>query len=151
MIDDGTPIAPALSGQQTIALWASPKTTVGAWGADFTTFAPLSLSDGAQNSSVSYDFICAAGIYSFNLLHIIGPNRGIYTVTIDDVTVATIDGYAADYYTGQGQIGAPTMSTVTGIFLSAGAHIIKFAMDTKNASSSAYYGSVSSAVFTRTG
>ncbi len=149
MLDDGTPIAPALSGQQTIALWATPKSSVGVWGADFTTLAPLSLSDASQHASVTYDFICAGGIYNLDLLHFVGPNRGIYSISIDGVPVATIDGYSANYQSGGAGVGAPIMSTIVGIGLVSGAHVITFAMDTKNASSSSYYGSLSSVVLTR--
>lgn len=152
---EGVPIAPSLSAQQTIALWASPKSKVGAWTADFTTLAPFSLSDGVQNSSVSYDFICAGGTYTLDFTHLVGPNRGIYTISIDGVTVGTVDGYSATYYYGVSvagvDIAAPGLASITGIGIAAGTHVLKFLMATKNASASAYYGTVSFAVLTRTG
>src|SRR6266702_5348712 len=150
MLDDGTPIAPSLSAQQTIALWASPKTSVGAWTTDFNNLAPFSLSSGAQNDSISYDFITAGGVYTLDFLHLIGPNRGIYTVAIDGVTVGTVDGYAADYLQSENDasLSKPLMTTLTGIGLSGASHVLSFTMATKNASASAYYGCVSAAVFT---
>ena len=152
MTEDGVPIAPSLSAQQTIALWGSPKTSVGVWAADFTTLAPFSLSSSAQNDSISFDFICTGGQYTLNFLHLIGPNRGIYTIAIDGVTVGTVDGYAADFnYVTTANIPAPSMTTLTGLVLSSGTHVLKFTMAAKNVASSAYYGCVSSAVFTKTG
>jgi hypothetical protein len=153
----GNPIAPSLSAQQTIVLWASPKTSVGAWTTDFTTLAAFSLSDGVQNSSISYDFICAAGAYTMDFTHLVGPNRAIYTISIDGVTVATVDGYAASFNNvglggGVGAtVTAPTLATVTGIVIGSGSHVLKFTLATKNASSSSYYGCISQAVLTRTG
>jgi hypothetical protein len=150
--EDGHPVAPGLSAQQTIALWATPKVSVGVWTPDFTTLAPSNLSDGVQNSSISFDFISSSGTYALDFMHLVGPNRGIYTIAIDGVTVGTVDAYAAAYVTVAGaSIGAAGVSTLTGIGLSPGAHVLKFTMATKNASSSAYYGCISGATFTRRG
>lgn len=157
MTEDGVPIAPALSAQQVLVLWASPKASVGAWTTDFTTLAPFALSDGAQNSSVSYDFICTAGTYTVDFTHLVGPNRGIYAITIDDVAAFTVDGYASGFNTVGlgGGVGAtstaPTLTTTTGVVFTSGTHVLKFKMATKNASSSGYYGCISQAVLTKAG
>src|SRR6266481_199232 len=157
MFHGGTLIALSLSAQQTIVLWASPKTSVGTWVTDFTTLAAFSLSDGVAASSISYDFICAAGTYTMDFTHLVGPNRAIYTINIDGVTIGTVDGYAASFNNvglggGVGAtITAPTLATIVGIGIGAGSHVLTFLLATKNASSSAYYGCISQAVLTRTG
>lgn len=148
----GRVISPSLSAQQTIALWASPKTSVGVWAPDFRTLAPFSLSDGAANSSVSYDFVCGAGTYTLDFTYLQGPNRGIYTIAIDGVNVGTVDAYLSGFLTvGDTGLAYAAMSTITGLGLAAGAHILKFTMGTKNVDASAYYGCVSFAVLTKTG
>lgn len=101
-------------------------------------------STGVQNAEVSWEVSLSAGTWTFQLAHVLNANRGIYTVQIDGVTVGTIDGYTAS--------GAPvTFSNITGISVaSGGVHTVRLLMATKNASSSAYYGTPSFLAFTRT-
>lgn len=150
MDSEGIPIAPSLSAQQTIALWASSKANVGVWAPDFQTLAPLTLSDGTQNASASYDFVCGSGTYQLDFTHLLGPDRGIYTIDIDGTTIGTLDGYAASFHTvGSTGLADATMTTFTGIGLTASAHVLRFTMAAKNASASAYKGCLSVAVLTR--
>lgn len=128
--------------QQSVVLWGTPKASTGVWASNQTLPAPILLSDGAQNASVSYDVALAAGTYTLDLLHDTYTNRGIYTVALDGVTIATQDGYGA--------VSARLLSTFTGIVVADGAHVLSFTLTTKNASSSAYTGALTEAVFTRT-
>lgn len=97
----------------------------------------------AQNDTTSYDFACGAGTYTLELLHLVSTNRGIYTVKVDAATVGTIDGYAAAF--------AYVRSSLTGIVLTAGQHVLTFTMATKNASSSGYDALIERVILTRTG
>jgi hypothetical protein len=140
------PSLTAYSRQIPIAFWATPKaTTGGAWAAQGGAgILPVYMqSSGAQNDSATYDFACDAGTYTLDFYHFAGSSRGIYTLAIDGVTVGTtIDGYNSSTTT--------TISTITGIVLTAGQHTFKMTMATKNASSSNYYAVAVSAVLTRT-
>jgi hypothetical protein len=77
-----------------------------------------------------------------DFLHDTYTNRGIYTIDIDGTIIGTVDGYGA--------VSARLMTTITGIMLTAGAHVIRFLMATKNGASSAYNGALTAVVFTRT-
>lgn len=102
----------------------------------------INASDGAQNDAVSFDFACGAGTYELELRHLAYTNRGTYTVKIDGVSVGTVDGYAASL--------TAERSTLTGIALAAGTHVVTLLMATKNASSISYFGFVERLMFTRT-
>lgn len=102
----------------------------------------LNESDGSQNDAISFDFACGAGTYSIELRHLAFANRGIYTIEIDASSIGTIDGYAASLTAGR--------SILTGVTISAGAHVITLAMLTQNASATGYYGLVERLVLTRT-
>lgn len=85
-----------------------------------------------------------SGTWAFSLLHTAGSNRGIYTVTLDGATIATVDGYAASDTT--------TRSLVTGISVPTdGAKTLRIATSTKNPSSSSYRGVISALSLQRTG
>lgn len=91
-------------------------------------------SSNAQNDSIAWDVILAAGTWTFELLHFTGPNRGIYSVQFDSVEKGTIDGYSAgDAYN--------VRSSVTDIVVSITAKIeLKLKMATKNGASDGYFG-----------
>lgn len=74
-----------------------------------------------------------AGTYTFSTLGIQNNNGGIQRVLVDDVSVGTIDWYAA-------VIARNVTSNITSITIpSSGTHKVEFLMDTKNAASSDYY------------
>lgn len=98
---------------------------------------------GSLNDSASYDFACGAGTYKFELLHLVSTNRAIYTVKIDGSTVGTVDGYAGGF--------GYVRSTLTGLALSAGQHVLTFTALSKNASSSGYDMLFERAILTQTG
>lgn len=97
------------------------------------------ISTGVQNDEVVMLLPrpLAAGAWTLALMHIVGTNRGIYTVdtSVDGsnwTTHGTIDGYAAS--------AAFTRSTLSVAALAASTRYIRLRMLTKNGSSSAYFG-----------
>lgn len=90
-------------------------------------------STGVQNSLVNYRATPRFGTYTIRLAHNKGPDRGIYSVQVDGVTVGTIDGYAA--------ASADALSEVAGVVMSTGEKLITLKMENKNAASSSYFGS----------
>lgn len=93
-------------------------------------------SSGAQNDSITWDILLAAGTWSIELLYSSGSNRGIYSIQFNSVEKGTIDGYSAGAVEN-------ARSSITGIVVSTTAKIeLKLKMATKNASSSGYYGSI---------
>lgn len=107
-------------------------------------------SDSGQNNEVVFSFgsTLAAGTWSMTLLHRADTNKGIYTVAVSPDAAAwtdlgTIDGYAG--------VAAPARTTATGLTIAAGTKFVRLKMATKNASSSAYGGTVSALTGTRTG
>lgn len=99
-----------------------------------------------QNDEIYWDVGLSGGTWDFQLIHNTGPNRGIYTVSIDGSSIGTIDGYTAS------GIGAAkfTKSQITGVSITAGKRRIKLKMATKNGSSSAYFGTIQVLSFRRT-
>ena len=93
-------------------------------------------SSGAQNDSISFDVILAAGTWDIELLHLKSTNHGIFSVQLDDVAQGTIDAYnASGTYNNH--------SSVTGINIStSGKKRLTLKMAMKNASSSSYYGRI---------
>jgi len=145
MTEDGV-IVQTLGRQQTLNLWlGAPKSTVGVWASDLTLAQPIILSDGVQGSAVSYDFTVAKGTYTLDILHNTFTSRGIYTVAIDGTTITTIDGY----YNPSGGPALFVDTAVANLFLDAGNHVLSFTMGAKNASASAYYGALNSALLTK--
>jgi hypothetical protein len=100
----------------------------------------------AQNDFIDYDVLLEAGTYELVLIHHRHTTRGIYTVTMDGgASLGTIDGYNAGG-------GLATRSTITGIVVGTTAiHTFRFAMLTKNGSSSNYLGTPNAFTLTRTG
>jgi hypothetical protein len=100
----------------------------------------------AQNDFIEYDVLLESGTYELVLIHHRHTTRGIYTVTMDGgASLGTIDGYNAGG-------GLATRSTITGIVVGTTAiHTFRFAMLTKNGSSSNYLGTPNAFTLTRTG
>lgn len=91
-------------------------------------------SSGSQNDYIEWKILLNAGTWELFFNYLKNNNNGIYTVTLDGVTIATIDAYAASLASAQRSI---TSSIVVG---STGQHLLRFTMATKNGSSSNYYG-----------
>lgn len=90
----------------------------------------------SQNDEIGWDFYLAAGTWEFWLLHITNNNRGIYTVTLDGASVGTVDGYSS------GSVTYVESQIAGHVVASAGVKRLLLKMSTKNASSSAYIGSI---------
>ncbi|MCA1571919.1 MAG: hypothetical protein LC798_16730 [Chloroflexi bacterium] len=87
-----------------------------------------------QNAEIGFDVVLAAGTWRVELIHHTGTDRGIYTVSLDGVTLGTIDGYAA-----AGVVN--TRSAIAGVVVaSPGKKRMLVKMSTKNASSTDYKG-----------
>jgi len=141
--------ASTFSRQVAIQANGQPSTVVapvGAWTptyiADPAFYGWVNQSDGTQGDTISLDFACDVGTYTFELFHPRFQSRGIYTVKIDGVTAGTIDGYAASL--------TPTRSALTGLTIGAGQHTVTLAMLTQNASATGFIGQVERIVLTRT-
>jgi len=123
---------------------------VGVWTPTFLTNVDTSnfvgwvnISDNTQNDAITFDFACNAGTHSLEFFHLPFSNRGIYTLSVDGVTVGTVDGYAGSLN--------PTRAVVTGIVIaSSGQHTLTITMATKNASSGGYMAMMERAVLTQT-
>lgn len=126
---------------------STPKTTSGAWTPaqnNAAYFASYNLSAGAQNNSITFDFMGSGGTYTIDIFCLTAANAGIYSISIDGAaTAATLDSYTAG--TAAAKLTA-TSITVTG----NGTHTIKLTMATKNGSSSSYFGFLSGISLVRT-
>lgn len=96
-----------------------------------------------QNTYAEWEVLLAAGTYTLTMAHRQGPDRGIYTVSIDGVDIGTVDGYAA--------AGANSIATITGLAIAAGRRKVRLTMATKNASSTGYTGYFNGIALGRTG
>ena len=92
-------------------------------------------SSGAQNDEINFEVTLSAGTWTYEQMHSTGNNRGVYTVTLGDISAGTIDGYdaAANVYN--------VFGTLTGIQIpKTGVYRLKLKMASKNAASSNYFG-----------
>lgn len=111
-------------------------------GASLYTFSKDST--GAQNAEIGWDLVLAAGTWTFTLIHKKHSDRGIYSVQFDAVEKGTIDGYNA-------AASFNNRSTVAGIVVGTSGKVrVTLKMATKNASSSAYRGSIAAVMLHRT-
>jgi hypothetical protein len=84
------------------------------------------------------------GTWTMAMIHHQDSNRGIYTVTLDDVSLGTVDGY-------NGALNRNTQSTIAGFSVTTpGKKRLAFTMATKNGSSSSYFGTLSAIQLFRT-
>lgn len=148
-----TPSSAIISRQIEIRLSGTASVqiaTVGTWNPTYLTNTDtanfvgwVNASDGTQNDSISFDFVCNAGTHTLEFFHLPFQNRGIYTLQVDGSTIGTIDGYSASLI--------PTRAVITGIAIgTTGQHTFTVTMANKNASSSAYTGMIDRAIFTQT-
>lgn len=101
-------------------------------------------STGAINAKVGWDVVLAVGTWTIKIIYGTGPQRGIYTVTLDGASVGTVDGYAVS-------TAENVAHSFTGIDVTAqGKKRLLFQMATKNASSSSYFGNLQLVTLTRT-
>lgn len=100
-------------------------------------------SSGAQNDEIYWDIGASGGTWTIVLWYVKSANQGIYTVSIDGVSVGTIDGYAAG-------TTYNNKSSITGVSITAGQRRLKLQMATKNGSSSGYFGEINNLTLNRT-
>lgn len=102
-------------------------------------------SAGAQNEEIQYKCILAAGTYSIYLNVDKDVNRGIYTVSIDSVSAGTSDSYNSS------RIANVILTLTTSLVVATSKLVtVNVKMASKNASSSAYYGTLNAIEFVRT-
>ena len=90
---------------------------------------------GAQNAARWWDLDLVAGSWDIELIVVTAPLYGIYSVQLDGVTLATIDGYSAGVAYG-------VHKTARFNVPNSGTHRLALVMATKNGSSSNYYGDI---------
>jgi hypothetical protein len=101
-------------------------------------------SSGAQNAEVSWKVALGAGTWRIDWITLKANNAGIYTVYLDATSVGT-----GDAYNGSTTYNNPLSITEISVAASA-IYTLKFKMETKNGSSSAYYGFLEWISLTRT-
>jgi hypothetical protein len=102
-------------------------------------------SSSNQNDEIAYPVGLFAGTYRFTLLYHSASDQGIATVSLDGVSVGTIDTYASS---GSNNVQA----SIDGIVVASNAWLnFKMKMSTKNGSSSGYKCRWSAATFRRIG
>lgn len=107
-------------------------------------FAARKESSGAQNDEIAWDVLIPAGTWTFEMMHTRGTDRGVYTVYLDTTSIGTVDGYFA-------ATARNTRSSFTGIVRSSQELVaLKLKMETKNAASTNYLGSVQAIQLRRT-
>lgn len=124
------------------------STSTGTWSETANASAIMAYyrtnSSAAVNDAITWPVWLSAGTWTFELLHHLGSNVGIYTVKIGGVSIGTIDGYAASpAWNSRGQIAGVAVA-------SSGKTTVELVMATKNASSSAYASRFSLLSFLRT-
>lgn len=126
----------ATSGTWTVTAFTNENITYpfGNAGAANVGMAAL-LSDGVQNSSVSWAVVLSAGTWNATIYCRKSNNTGIFTLNLDGASQGTADSYSA-------AIAAGTL-TITGWTVpTTGKHVIQLQMATKNGSSAGYYGEI---------
>jgi hypothetical protein len=110
-----------------------------------TSVVPFFLrSSGAIDAYVEWDVVLGAGTWTVELMHTRQNDAGIYTVSLDGVSVGTIDGYNVSSQ-------FSFLSSITSVAVAATAKITaRLTMATKHASSSSYFGRVHWLQFRRT-
>lgn len=105
------------------------------------------VSSGAQNDEITFstNVVLDPGTYTISVHYMTGPNRGKAHILIDGVDVGNVDQYSAGGV--HNVIGSVAGVTLAGF----DPHTVKLKMSDKNASSSAYYGTVTTIRFLRTG
>lgn len=102
-------------------------------------------SAGAQNEEVLYKAAMAAGTYSVYLHVDKDVNRGIYTTSIDAVSIGTNDSYSAT------RVANSILTVSTSLVIATNKLVsINVKMATKNAASAGYYGTINAIEFVRT-
>ena len=102
------------------------------------------LGPNTQNSYIEWPVLVAAGTYRLTLVYPKNNDYGIVTVALDGATLGTIDEYAASG-------SANSVTQISDIAITAGLHLLRFTMATKNASSGAYHGNIQAISLLRTG
>lgn len=101
------------------------------------------ISNDVQGNYREYSVPLAVGTYRLTIIYSQGPTRGIGTLKVNGTTVGTADMYSGGM--------SNVVTQVSGIALTAGNHLVRVAMDSKNASSSGYVGLIQHISLLRTG
>ncbi|OGV36147.1 MAG: hypothetical protein A2020_12140 [Lentisphaerae bacterium GWF2_45_14] len=99
----------------------------------------------ADGDNFTVNFSCPAGTYRFDINIIKNTNAAKLDMFVDAAKILD----AGDYYAAVAS--AIEITSITGVALTAGSHTLKFAINGKNASSSAYIINMSAIQITRTG
>ncbi|MFA5999218.1 MAG: hypothetical protein WC747_04335 [Candidatus Babeliales bacterium] len=102
-------------------------------------------SAGAQNEEIQYKAAMAAGTYSVYMHVDKDVNRGIYTTSVDAVSIGTNDSYAATRQANSVLTVSTSLVIATNKLIT-----VNVKMATKNASSAGYYGTINALEFVRT-
>lgn len=123
----------ATLGSITLQLWAN------------SSWAIRIYHSSAVNNYLEYTVNLGVGAWSLSVWTARDTNKGIVTVTVDGTQVGTFDGYSFSLLENQERV-------VPGISIaSAGNHLLRLTVTSKNASSSGYFQEVNHIRFTRTG
>lgn len=99
---------------------------------------------GAQNSEIVFEAPLKAGSWNFELAYGKGSGNGIFTVQVGGVSIGTIDGY-------NGSVVWNNQSTIAFTVSTSSVYEVRILMATKNASATAYFGSIEFIRLLRTG
>lgn len=92
-------------------------------------------SNGMNATEISWQFLFSAGNWTISLMHMTGPNRGIYGVKVANNAVGNIQGYSAN--------AVYNVVSSNNVTIAATAVLeLKIRMEGKNASSNNYYGAI---------
>jgi hypothetical protein len=94
------------------------------------------VSDGTVDDEIMFQTFLRSSTYAFRLYHTTGPDRGIYEVFLNGVSVDTIDGYTVSVVSGE-------YSEIAGVAVNTVAQEWTIRMTAKNASSSSFLGAIS--------
>jgi hypothetical protein len=96
----------------------------------------------AQNSWAEWSNVLLGGTYTLNVGGIEATSYGIVTVSIDGITVGTVDCY--------GTATAGKVWQIPGIVVTPGLHVVRITNASKNPTSSGFSIRLTSAAFNRT-
>jgi hypothetical protein len=111
-------------------LWGDIRVTPQSWNNVFRASFP----NGDASSWIQWKLPIGAGTWDISVTYASSPDAAIMTASLDGTDVGTIDGYAdPSVFNVQGEINNVTVA-------SSGMHTLRIRTDSKNASSSGYFG-----------
>lgn len=154
----GVVLSPAYAPIITIPVWTPPVANVN-WPVTGSTVnstdygnSRIPTTSPSIDNSIEWDIVLGPGTYTFMLPNRSGANVGIYTITLNGLSLTSLSG-SADNIDGYAASSVSQLSTITGIVIPypGGVQRFKILMHTKNASSTGYNGTIEGAiVFVRT-